>query len=58
MRLHRLKIKQLRQFRQPFELTALDPGLNLFSGPNEAGKSTLVTCTPRGVLRAPSVNQR
>ena len=42
MRLHRLKIEQLRQFRQPFELTGLEPGLNLFAGPNEAGKSTLV----------------
>ncbi|WP_088284076.1 ATP-binding protein [Ideonella sp. A 288] len=42
MRLHRLKVDQLRQFRQPFELAGLEPGLNLFSGPNEAGKSTLV----------------
>ena len=42
MRVHRLKIEQLRQFRQPFELAGLEPGLNLFSGPNEAGKSTLV----------------
>lgn len=42
MRLHRLKIEQLRQFRQPFEIAGFQPGLNLFSGPNEAGKSTLV----------------
>ena len=42
MRLHRLKVEQLRQFRQPFELAGLEPGLNLFVGPNEAGKSTLV----------------
>ncbi|RYH39124.1 MAG: GTP-binding protein, partial [Alcaligenaceae bacterium] len=42
MRLHRLKIEQLRQFRQSFELSSLEPGLNLFAGPNEAGKSTLV----------------
>ena len=42
MRVHRLKIEQLRQFRQPFELVGLEPGLNLFSGPNEAGKSTIV----------------
>ena len=42
MKLHRLKIEQLRQFRQPFELTGLEPALNLFAGPNEAGKSTLV----------------
>lgn len=42
MRLHRLRIEQLRQFRQAFELTGFEPGLNIFAGPNEAGKSTLV----------------
>jgi energy-coupling factor transporter ATP-binding protein EcfA2 len=42
MKLQRIKVEQLRQFRQPFELTGLEPGLNLFAGPNEAGKSTLV----------------
>lgn len=42
MRLTRLKVAELRQFRQPLELADLQPGLNLFSGPNEAGKSTLV----------------
>lgn len=42
MRLHRLRVEQLRQFRQPLEILALEPGLNLFTGPNESGKSTLV----------------
>ncbi len=42
LQLTRLKVEQVRQFRQPFELTGLLPGLNLFSGDNEAGKSTLV----------------
>lgn len=42
MRLTRLKVSELRQFRQPFELADLQPGLNLIAGPNEAGKSTLV----------------
>ena len=42
MKLHSLKIEQLRQFRAPFELTGLESGLNLFTGPNEAGKSTVV----------------
>lgn len=37
-----LKVEQLRRFRQPFELAQLQPGLNLFTAPNEAGKSTLV----------------
>ncbi len=42
MRLQRLKVEQLRQFRKPFEIDGIEPGLNLFVGPNEAGKSTLV----------------
>jgi hypothetical protein len=42
MRILRLRIEQLRQFREPFELTGLGAGINLFTGPNEAGKSTLV----------------
>lgn len=42
MQLTRLRVEQLRQFRQPFELSGFEPGLNLFCGPNEAGKSTLV----------------
>ncbi len=42
MKLNRIRVEQLRQFRQPIELRDLAPGLNLFTGPNEAGKSTLV----------------
>ncbi len=42
LHLTRLRVEQLRQFRQPFELRDLAPGLNLITGPNEAGKSTLV----------------
>lgn len=42
LHLTHLKVEQLRRFRQPFELTQLQPGLNIFTGPNEAGKSTLV----------------
>jgi hypothetical protein len=44
MKLHltHLKVEQLRRFRQPVELSGLQPGLNIFTGPNEAGKSTLV----------------
>ncbi|MFZ4552755.1 MAG: AAA family ATPase [Aquabacterium sp.] len=42
MQLTRLRVAQLRQFRQAFELADLTPGLNIFTGPNEAGKSTLV----------------
>ncbi len=42
MKLQRLRVEQLRQFRQPFVIDGLVPGLNLFYGPNESGKSTLV----------------
>lgn len=42
MHIRRLRVAQLRRFRSPFELDELDPGLNILSGPNEAGKSTLV----------------
>lgn len=42
MHLKRLAVAELKQFRQPFELQGLQPGLNLFTGANETGKSTLV----------------
>ncbi|HYE34485.1 AAA family ATPase [Methylocaldum sp.] len=43
MKLFRIRIEQLKQFRQPIEIKDLEPGINLFTGPNEAGKSTIVT---------------
>lgn len=42
MKLNSLRIEQLRQFRKPLEISDLQPGINLFCGPNESGKSTLV----------------
>ncbi|WP_421842471.1 AAA family ATPase [Marinobacter algicola] len=42
MKLQRMRIEQLRQFRKPFVLDNLQAGLNLIHGPNESGKSTLV----------------
>jgi hypothetical protein len=42
VRLQRIHVAELRQFRAPFELADIQPGLNVFTGPNEAGKSTLV----------------
>jgi len=42
MRLTKIKLEHVRQFRAPFELANLSSGLNLFTGPNEAGKSTVV----------------
>lgn len=43
MKLSRIRIEQFKQFRKPIEIRDLEPGLNLFTGPNEAGKSTIVT---------------
>ncbi len=42
MRLTRLRVAELRRFRAPFELAEIQPGLNIFTAANEAGKSTLV----------------
>ena len=42
LQIKRLRIEQLRQFRAPYEIADFEPGLNIFTGPNEAGKSTLV----------------
>ncbi|MCK2088941.1 AAA family ATPase [Thauera aromatica] len=42
MKLTRIRVDQFRQFRSALEIDGLDAGLNLFTGPNEAGKSTLV----------------
>ncbi|MFN4262531.1 MAG: AAA family ATPase [Thioalkalivibrionaceae bacterium] len=42
MRLQRLRVRQFRRFRDAVTLDALSGGLNVFAGPNESGKSTLV----------------
>lgn len=42
MKLSRIRLEQFQQFRQPLEVNGLDEGINLFAGPNESGKSTLV----------------
>ncbi|WP_322994725.1 AAA family ATPase [Castellaniella sp.] len=42
MKLQSIRIEQLRQFHDPLEINGLVPGINLFTGPNESGKSTLV----------------
>ncbi len=41
MKLERLRIEQFRKFAAPVEVADLADGLNVFHGPNEAGKSTL-----------------
>jgi len=42
MKLSRIRLNQFQQFRTPLEVNDLGDGLNLFAGPNESGKSTLV----------------
>ena len=42
MKLQRLHLENFKRFRAPFTMEGLDSGLNLFTAPNEAGKSTLV----------------
>jgi chromosome segregation ATPase len=41
MKLSRIALEEFRKFRQPLVLDGLQDGLNLFVGPNEAGKSTV-----------------
>lgn len=42
MKLRRLRIEQLRQFRSPLEIRDFEDGVNLFTGSNESGKSSIV----------------
>lgn len=42
MKITRIRLEQFKQFRKPVEITGLSDGINLFTGPNEAGKSTIV----------------
>src|SRR5579871_4016149 len=41
MKLQRIAIQEFRQFGGKIVIDDLQPGLNLFNGPNEAGKSTI-----------------
>ena len=42
MKITRIRMEQFKQFRKPVEITDLGDGINLFTGPNEAGKSSIV----------------
>ena len=42
MKLQRLHLENFKRFSAPFTIEGLESGLNLFTAPNEAGKSTLV----------------
>lgn len=41
MQLQQIRVEQFQCYRAPFVVDGLTPGLNILSGPNEAGKSTL-----------------
>lgn len=47
MRLLSLEVKGAACFRNPIRLGEFDPGINIIYGPNECGKSTLITCLAR-----------
>lgn len=42
MKLQRIALENVRMFRAPVVLEDLEPGLNVFAGPNGTGKTTLV----------------
>lgn len=42
MKLRRVRVESFQQFRTALEVNDLEDGINLFVGPNESGKSTLV----------------
>jgi hypothetical protein len=41
MKIERIELEEFRRFQKPFVLDDLQPGLNVFVGSNEAGKSTV-----------------
>lgn len=43
MKLKHIRVHQFQQFRAPLDVVDLEDGINLFTGPNESGKSTLVS---------------
>lgn len=47
MRLLSLQVKGVSCFRNPVKLEAFDPHINIIYGPNEVGKSTLITSLAR-----------
>lgn len=42
MQIQRIEMEQIRRFREPVLIENLEPGINLFVGPNEVGKSSMV----------------
>ncbi|GAA5234166.1 AAA family ATPase [Verticiella sediminum] len=50
MRLHSIRLSEFRRFREPLVLDDLQAGINLFVGPNEAGKSTVAAAVRAAFL--------
>lgn len=57
MKLSRIALEEFRKFRQPLLLDGLQDGLNLFVGPNEAGKSTVATAIRAAFLERYSTSK-
>jgi chromosome segregation ATPase len=57
MKLSRIALEEFRKFRQPLSLDGLQDGLNLFVGPNEAGKSTVAAAIRAAFLERYSTSK-
>ncbi|MNK83202.1 chromosome segregation protein [compost metagenome] len=57
MKLSRIVLEEFRKFRQPLALDGLQDGLNLFVGPNEAGKSTVAAALRAAFLERYSTSK-
>ncbi len=57
MKLTRIALEEFRKFRQPMALEGLQDGLNLFVGPNEAGKSTVAAAIRSAFLERYSTSK-
>ena len=57
MKISRIALEEFRKFRQPLSLDGLQDGLNLFVGPNEAGKSTVAAAVRAAFLERYSTSK-
>ncbi|WP_367352084.1 AAA family ATPase [Achromobacter animicus] len=57
MKISRIALEEFRKFRQPLSLDGLQDGLNLFVGPNEAGKSTVAAAIRAAFLERYSTSK-
>lgn len=57
MKLSRIVLEEFRKFREPLSLDGLQDGLNLFVGPNEAGKSTVAAAIRAAFLERYSTSK-